>query len=234
MGHGCWFPEVWKFLPPFSLCVKQHTHFFPLPTQSILPPPEHCNLVYFRYTLEYFSSPQIFAQFLSIYMLHSDMNNERFLCCPLNIFNRNLSESMLYSILNLTAPYQPLPFWAHTLYAPFFQLSCFCKIPCLVEDLLDSCCRCLSQQSVKMKECDILVWNPINWSEACVRSTEKENSECDSQYYVVYFLILKHRLGLEEKMGSTNCIHLSKSIWILQSEKGETRGVNVNRIRISG
>ena len=35
---ACWVPEVWKFLAPFSLAVKKHTHFFLLPTQRSISP----------------------------------------------------------------------------------------------------------------------------------------------------------------------------------------------------
>ena len=83
---------------------------------------------------------------------------------------------------NSTAAHQASPFRSHTLYAPLFQLSCSCKTPCLLEDLLDSCCWCLSVQSVKMSECDTPTWEPINWSEARVRrGAETKNSECKSQ-----------------------------------------------------
>ena len=80
-----------------------------------------------------------------------------------------------------TAAHQASPFRAHTLYAPSFQLSCSCKTPCLLEDLLDSCCWCLWEQSVKMNECDTPAREPINWSEARVRGAETKNSECKSQ-----------------------------------------------------
>lgn len=48
---GCWFPEVWNFLPVLILAVKQHTHFFLLPTQTILLPPKHCDLIPLSYCL---------------------------------------------------------------------------------------------------------------------------------------------------------------------------------------
>lgn len=89
---GCWFPEVWKFLPLFSLAVKQHTYFFLLPTPSILPPPEHCHLIP-PFWLIYSSFHLLWTLRTVLSMLCSTLTWMLLLviwctlCCSLNIFS---------------------------------------------------------------------------------------------------------------------------------------------------
>lgn len=112
---GCWFPEVWKFLLPFGLAVKQHTHFFLLPTQSVLPPLEHWFLIWFlsSFKLHFDLKWDIVLFIFKLFNLHTW--HERCLiwcipCCSLNVFNGKLLSSTYNRYVAFTSTYST---WLH-------------------------------------------------------------------------------------------------------------------------